>query len=106
MKMTVPPRTGGTKVAIDWPNMCESGSRFRNRIGENGLAYFRYFRFSTSPGTVFVSTVAWGMTTPLGASGGPDGEMFWAISAFVMTARGAVAVECQSTPGSRHRGGP
>ena len=32
-KTTVPDSIGGTNVAIDWPNMWLSGSRFRNRIG-------------------------------------------------------------------------
>jgi hypothetical protein len=38
MKTTVPASIGGMKVAIDWPNMWLSGSRFRKRIGENGRA--------------------------------------------------------------------
>jgi hypothetical protein len=33
VKMTVPRTIGGMLVAIDWPNMWLSGSRFRNRSG-------------------------------------------------------------------------
>ena len=33
VKMTVPRTMGGMLVAIDWPNMWLSGSRFRNRSG-------------------------------------------------------------------------
>ena len=34
MKTTVPGSIGGMNVAIDWPNMWLSGSRFRKRIGQ------------------------------------------------------------------------
>ncbi len=33
VKMTVPRTIGGMLVAIDWPNMWLSGSRFRKRSG-------------------------------------------------------------------------
>ena len=33
VKITVPRTIGGTLVAIDWPNMWLSGSRFTKRIG-------------------------------------------------------------------------
>ena len=45
-----PASIGGTKVAIAWPNMWLSGSRFRNRIGLNGRMYLRYFAISRSIG--------------------------------------------------------
>ena len=38
MKTTSPDSIGGTNVAIAWPNMWLSGSRFRKRIGMNGRA--------------------------------------------------------------------
>ena len=40
MKITVPGSIGGMKVAIAWPNMWLSGSRFRNRSGKERLAPF------------------------------------------------------------------
>ena len=43
MKTTTPGSIGGMKVAIAWPNMWLSGSRFRNRSGKNGRPHFRYF---------------------------------------------------------------
>ena len=63
--MTVPPSIGGMFVAIDWPNMWLSGSRFRKRIGENGRAYSRYFSTSRSTGTMLASTLRCVITTPL-----------------------------------------
>ena len=38
MKTTTPGSIGGMNVAIAWPNMWLSGSRFRNRSGKNGRA--------------------------------------------------------------------
>ena len=38
VKMTVPRTIGGMLVAIDWPNMWLSGSRFTKRSGWNGRA--------------------------------------------------------------------
>ena len=38
MKTTTPGSIGGMNVAIAWPNMWLSGSRFRKRSGKNGRA--------------------------------------------------------------------
>ena len=46
MNTTVPSTIGGMLVAIDWPNMWLSGSRFRKRSGRNGQAYFLYLSTS------------------------------------------------------------
>ena len=88
------------KVAIDWPNMWLSGSRFRNRIGENGRAYLRYFRISRSTGTMLASMLRWVMTTPLGSAVAPDVKMISAVSSRVTVARGARPVACQSNSAS------
>ena len=80
------------KVAIDWPNMCDSGSRFRNRIGENGHAYLRYFRISRSTGTILASTLRCVMTTPLGSAVAPDVKMISAVSSRVTDARSTAPV--------------
>ena len=82
-------------VAIAWPNMWLSGSRFRNRNGKNGLPYFRYFRTSRSTGTMFASTLRWVMTTPFGSAVAPDVKMISATSSRVTATgvNGAVAFQ-------------
>ena len=75
MKMTSPPSIGGTKVAIAWPNMWLSGSRFRKRIGENGRAYRLYFWISRSIGTMFARMFRCVMMTPFGSAVAPDVKM-------------------------------
>ena len=44
MKTTTPGSIGGMNVAIAWPNMWLSGSRFRNRSGKNGRAPLAVFQ--------------------------------------------------------------
>ncbi len=91
MKITVPGSIGGMKVAIAWPNMWLSGSRFRNRRGKNGLPHFRYFRISRSTGTMFASTLRWVMTTPLGSAVAPEVKMISAMSSRVIATAGSAA---------------
>ena len=80
MKTTTPGSIGGMNVAIAWPNMWLSGSRFRNRIGKNGRAHFRYFSTSRSTGTMLASTLRWVMTTPFGSAVAPDVKMISAVA--------------------------
>jgi hypothetical protein len=70
-KTTVPAIIGGTNVAIDWPNMWLSGSRFRNRIGWKGRMYLRYFAISRSMGTVFARMLRCVIVTPFGSAVAP-----------------------------------
>ena len=67
------------KVAIDWPNMWLSGSRFRNRIGANGRAYRWYLAISRSIGTMLARMFRCVSTTPLGSAVAPDVKMISAI---------------------------
>ena len=80
----MPPSIGGTNVAIDWPNMWLSGSRFRKRIGRNGRVYFRYLAISRSIGTMFARMFLCVRTTPFGSAVAPDVKM---ISAVVVGSR-------------------
>ena len=72
-------RSGGTNVAIAWPNMWLSGSRFRKRIGWNGRAY-RYFAISRSIGTMLARMFRWVSTTPFGSEVAPDVKITSATS--------------------------
>jgi hypothetical protein len=80
LKTTTPERSGGTNVAIACPNMWLSGSRFRNLIGRNGLAYFLYFPISRSIGTTLARMFRCVRTTPLGSDVAPDVKITSAIS--------------------------
>ena len=79
MKTTSPGSIGGTNVAIACPNMWLSGSRFRNRIGRNGRAYFLYFAISRSIGTMFARMFLCVRTTPLGSAVAPEVKMISAV---------------------------
>ena len=91
MNTTTPGSIGGMKVAIAWPNMWLSGSRFRNRNGKKGLPHFRYFRISRSTGTMFARMLRWVMTTPLGSAVAPDVKMISATSSRAIVASGATS---------------
>ena len=52
-----------------------SGSRFRKRIGRNGLAYFLYFAISRSIGTMLARMLRWVMMTPFGSAVAPEVKM-------------------------------
>ena len=106
MKTVVPPSIGGMNVAIDWPNMWLSGSRFRKRMGENGRAYMRYFDTSRSTGTMFASRLRWVITTPLGSAVAPDVKITSATSSRVTAASGTRDVSRQSSPASGHTSSP
>ena len=109
MKITVPGSIGGMKVAIAWPNMWLSGSRFRNRSGKNGLPHFRYLRTSRSTGTMFARTLRWVMTTPLGSAVAPEVKMISAMSSRVIDDVRAArprASHRQSSSCSFHTGTP
>jgi hypothetical protein len=92
---------GGTNVAIDWPNMCDNGSRFRNRIGANGFAYFRYFAISPSMGTMLARMFRWVMTTPLGSAVAPEVKMISAVSSPLVSSRGDERRQRASRGGGR-----
>ena len=79
MKTTTPGSIGGIKVAMAWPNMWLSGSRFRKRMGKNGLPYFRYLSTSPSTGTMLARMLRCVMTTPLGSAVAPEVKMISAI---------------------------
>ena len=91
-------------VAIDWPNMWLNGNRLRNRMGENGRAYFRYFTISRSTGTMLARTFRCVMTTPFGSAVAPEVKMISAVSSRVTSARGVWPVACQSNSDSGHTG--
>src|SRR5437870_2445746 len=79
MNTTTPGNIGGMNVAMAWPNMWLSGSRFRKRIGENGPAYLRYFRTSPCTGTILARMLRCVMMTPLGSAVAPDVKIISAI---------------------------
>ena len=87
----MPTSIGGTNVAIDWPNMWLSGSRFRNRIGWNGRMYFRYFAISRSIGMMFARMFRWVIVTPFGSAVAPDVKMISASDTGVTVGRPAGA---------------
>src|SRR5215475_1727875 len=60
------------KVASDCPNKWLSGSRFKKRIGWNGVPHLRYFLTSFSTGTMFERRLRWVISTPLGSAVAPE----------------------------------
>src|SRR5688572_5884741 len=65
-----------------------SGSRFRNLIGRNGVAYFLYFAISRSIGTTLARMFRWVSTTPLGSDVAPDVKITSATSSGVWDTAG------------------
>ena len=111
MNTTTPVSIGGTKVAIAWPNMWLSGSRLRNRIGQNGFALLPVLRAPrASTGTMFASTLRWVITTPFGSAVAPDVKMISATSSRAIVHRRAACRRPSSrareaaTPGCDRRG--
>src|SRR5687768_14075914 len=63
-----------------------NGSRFRNRIGANGLAYRLYLPISFSIGITFAKMLRWLRTTPLGSAVAPEVKMISAVVSDVVSA--------------------
>src|SRR5262245_48044205 len=79
---------GGTNVAIAWPNIWLSGSRFRNLSGRNGSVYFLYFAISRSIGTMLARMFLCVRTTPFGSAVAPDVKIISAVVSLPMSERG------------------